>query len=323
MNSLTLNLHLLLASFYRPQGRRRCILIEQGVFPSDRHAIVSQLHWHGLREQEALLELPAHPVTDLVEEADIEQLLRERGEEIALVLWPGVQYRTGQNFDLARIAAATRDAGAACGFDLAHAIGNVPLALHDDGADFAVWCSYKYLNGGPGAIGGAFVHARHQRAALPGLAGWWGHDPATRFGMQPEFLPAAGAAGWQVSNPPILATAPLLASLAIFDSAGMPALRAKSLAMGGLLLQAIDGLDSRISCLTPREDARRGCQLSLRVRAGREAGRRLFAALGAQGVVADWREPDILRFAPVPLYNTFGEVAQLCELLQLALEHPA
>jgi kynureninase len=323
MNSLTLNLHLLLASFYRPQGRRRCILIEQGVFPSDRHAIVSQLHWHGLREQEALLELPAHPVTDLVEEADIEQLLRERGEEIALVLWPGVQYRTGQNFDLARIAAATRDAGATCGFDLSHAIGIVPLALHDDGADFAVWCSYKYLNGGPGAIGGAFVHARHQRAALPGLAGWWGHDPATRFGMQPEFLPAAGAAGWQVSNPPILATAPLLASLAIFDSAGMPALRAKSLAMGGLLLQAIDGLDSRISCLTPREDARRGCQLSLRVRAGREAGRRLFAALGAQGVVADWREPDILRFAPVPLYNTFGEVAQLCELLQLALEHPA
>ncbi|HUG73861.1 MAG TPA: kynureninase [Steroidobacteraceae bacterium] len=323
MNSLTLNLHLLLASFYRPQGRRRCILIEQGVFPSDRHAVASQLHWHGLREQEALLELPAHPVTGLVEEADIEQLLRERGEEIALVLWPGVQYRTGQNFDLARIAAAARAAGAVCGFDLAHAIGNVPLALHDDGADFAVWCSYKYLNGGPGAIGGAFVHARHQRAALPGLAGWWGHDPATRFAMQPQFLPAAGAAGWQVSNPPILATAPLLASLAIFDTAGMPALRAKSLAMGGLLLQAIDGLDGRIACLTPREDARRGCQLSLRVRAGREAGRSVFAALTAQGVVADWREPDILRVAPVPLYNTFGEVARLCELLQRALEHPA
>lgn len=323
MNSLTVNLHLMLASFYRPQGRRCCILIEQGVFPSDRHAIASQLQLHGLLEEDALLELPAHPVTGLVDEADIEQLLRERGDEIALVLWPGVQYRTGQNFDLARIATAAHAAGAICGFDLAHAIGNVPLALHDDGADFAIWCSYKYLNGGPGAIGGAFVHERHQRAALPGLAGWWGHDPATRFAMQPEFLPAAGAAGWQISNPPILASAPLLASLAIFDAAGMPALRAKSLAMGAMLLQAIDGLDSRIACITPREAARRGCQLSLRVHAGREAGRRVFAALTANGVVADWREPDILRFAPVPLYNNFGEVAQLAALLQHALGHGA
>jgi kynureninase len=259
----------------------------------------------------------------MVDEADIERLLRARGDEVALVLWPGVQYRTGQSFDLARIAAAARAAGAMCGFDLAHSIGNVPLALHDDGADFAVWCSYKYLNGGPGAIGGAFVHASHERASLPGLAGWWGHDPATRFRMEPGFQPAAGAAGWQVSNPPILATAPLLASLAIFDAAGLPALRAKSLAMNEMLLTELDELEDRITCITPREATRRGCQLSLRVRAGRESGRRLFDSLSAQGVVADWREPDILRVAPVPLYNSFGEVARFCQLLQSALERPA
>jgi kynureninase len=281
------------------------------------------VHWHGLQPQDALLELPPHPDTGLVDEADIEQLLRARGEEIALVLWPGVQYRTGQNFDLGRVAGAAHAAGAVCGFDLAHSIGNVPLNLHDNGADFAVWCSYKYLNGGPGAIGGAFVHSRHQRTALPGLAGWWGHDPATRFAMQPQFLPAAGAAGWQVSNPPILSSAPLLASLGISEAAGLPARRAKSLTMGALLLRCIDELDGRIACLTPREPARRGCQLSLRVHAGRTAGRRVFETLTAQGVVADWREPDILRIAPVPLYNCFGEVARLCELLVGALEHPA
>jgi kynureninase len=239
------------------------------------------------------------------------------------VLWPGVQYLTGQSFDLARIATAAHAAGAACGFDLAHSIGNTPLALHDSGADFAIWCSYKYLNGGPGAIGGAFVHARHQRGAMPGLAGWWGHDPATRFRMGPEFQPAAGAAGWQVSNPPIFSTAPLLASLQLFDRAGIPALRAKSQAMNALLDAAIDALGPRIERITPRDPARRGCQLSLRVRAGRDAGRKLFDTLAARGVVADWREPDTLRFAAIPLYNSFDDVARFCELLEDALERLA
>lgn len=323
MNALTTNLHLLLASFYRPQGRRRRILIERGAFPSDRHAVVSQLGWHGLDAQDALLEVDPDPGSLLVDEARLEALLRQRGDEVALVLWPGVQYLTGQRFDLARIARAAHAAGALCGFDLAHSIGNTPLALHDDGADFAVWCSYKYLNAGPGAIGGAFVHSRHQRAALPGLAGWWGHDRATRFQMGPEFAPSAGAAAWQVSNPPILSTAPLLASLQIFEAAGMQALQAKSQAMTALLLEGLRAHDAAIESITPLDPARRGCQLSLRLRAGRDAGRRVFEALTEQGVVADWREPDILRFAPVPLYNSFGEVARFGELLGAALERHA
>lgn len=323
MNSLTVNLHLLLASFYRPEGRRQRILIEAGAFPSDRHAIASQLHWHGLDARDALLELPADPQSGLVEEARIEQSLREQDGQIALVLWPGVQYLTGQCFDLARIAAAAHAAGAVCGFDLAHAIGNVPLALHDAQADFAVWCSYKYLNAGPGAIGGAFVHARHERAGLPGLAGWWGHEPTTRFRMEPQFVPAAGAAGWQVSNPPILSAAPLLASLALFDAAGMPALRAKSSAMNALLIEGLQPHAARLECITPHDAARRGCQLSLRLRGGREAGRQLFESLASRGLVADWREPDILRIAPVPLYNRFADVARFCEVLEGALEQPA
>ncbi len=316
MNALSVNLHLLMASFYRPQGRRRCIVIEKGAFPSDRHAVLSQLHLHGHGE-DALIEI-GDPSAGLIDEGVLEQLLKRRGEDIALVLWPGVQYLSGQAFDLGRIAAAAQSAGARCGFDLAHAIGNVPLALHDSGADFAVWCSYKYLNAGPGAIGGAFVHQKHLRADLPGLSGWWGHDPSTRFQMGPQFVPAAGAAAWQVSNPPILSTAPLLASLALFDQAGMARLRGKADAMGALLFEAVDALDTRISCLTPRDARRRGCQLSLRVREGREAGRRLFEFLGAHGVVADWREPDIVRVAPVPLYNTFAEVARLGVLLHEA-----
>jgi kynureninase len=319
MNGLTVNLHLLMASFYRPQGIRRCIVIEKGAFPSDRHAVLSQLHWHGIGE-EALIEV-GHDATGTLDESVLEHLLATRGEEIALVLWPGVQYLTGQAFDLARIVRAAHAAGARCGFDLAHAVGNVPLALHDIGADFAAWCSYKYLNAGPGAVGGAFVHASHPRSERPGLAGWWGHDPATRFRMGPEFVPAAGAAAWQLSNPPILSTAPLLASLELFEAAGTSQLQAKAQALGSLLLEAVDALDTRIHCITPRDAKRRGCQLSLRVRAGRDAGRRLFEFLEAHNVVADWREPDIVRVAPVPLYNSFTETARLGMLLHEAMEH--
>ncbi len=324
MNSLTVNLHLLMASFFRPQGDRRYIVVEQGAFSSDRHAVVSQLEWHGLTPADALIEVAPAAGSDLVDESAVEQLLTERGNEIALVLWPGVQYRTGQAFDLERIARAARTAGAACGFDLAHAVGNMPLQLHADGVDFAAWCGYKYLNGGPGAIGGAFVHERHRRADLPGLAGWWGHDTGSRFRMEAGFVPAPGAAAWQVSNPPILSTAPVLASLQQFDAAGMPALRAKSLQLTGLLREQFDTrFAQQLQCITPRESARHGCQLSVRLRAGREAGRLVFEDLGASGVMADWREPDILRIAPVPLYNNFAELAVFCDVLEAALRRHA
>jgi len=323
MNSLTVNLHLLMASFYRPQGRRRCIVVEQGAFSSDRHAVISQLEWHGL-DADALIEIPPAPESDLVEESALEQMLAARGGEVALVLWPGVQYRSGQAFDLARITRAAHAAGAICGFDLAHAIGNLPLQLHDDDADFAVWCGYKYLNGGPGAIGGAFVHQRHDRAALPGLAGWWGHAAGSRFRMEPGFVPEAGAAAWQVSNPPIFAAAPLLASLQLFEAAGMPALRTKSLQMTDLLQQQLETrFGAHLQCITPRESTRRGCQLSLRLRAGRDAGRCVFEDLGASGVVADWREPDILRIAPAPLYNRHEDLADFCDVLEAALRRHA
>jgi kynureninase len=316
MNSLTVNLHLLMASFYRPQGRRRLIVIEAGAFSSDRHAVEGQLRWHGLDPANALIEVAPPPGEYLLDPAALEALLAARGDEVALVLWPGVQYRTGQAFDLARVAKAAAHAGSACGFDLAHAMGNLPLALHDSGADFAVWCGYKYLNGGPGALAGAFVHERHADSDLPRLAGWWGHEGTTRFRMEPGFRPAHGAAGWQVSNPPILSTAPLLASLALFDAAGMQALRAKSVAMNAFLLDALDArFGTQLQCVTPRDPAQQGCQLSLRVRAGRDAGRRLFEHLAAQGVVADWREPDILRFAAVPMYNQFADIARLVQQL--------
>jgi len=252
-----------------------------------------------------------------VSEEAIDACLARHGAELALVLWPGVQFRTGQAFDIARIARAAHAAGCIAGFDLAHSIGNTPLALHAAEADFAVWCSYKYLNGGPGAIGGCFVHQRHSEAqprtrhsgALPGarLAGWWGVDAPTRFLMEPQFHAAPGAAAWQISNPPILAAAPLIASLAIFLQAGMEALRAKSVALTAFLEQLLQPLAPKAQILTPRDPARRGCQLSLRLAAGEHRGRQVFDALGARGVVCDWRSPDIIRVAPVPLYNRFED----------------
>jgi kynureninase len=323
MNSLTVNLHLLMASFYRPQGKRTAIVVEEGAFSSDRHAVVSQIQWHGLDPATALIEIAPPAGEDLVDEAQLEALLAERGAEVALVLWPGVQYRTGQAFDLGRIAEAARRAGAACGFDLAHGMGNTPLALHDSGADFAVWCGYKYLNGGPGALAGAFVHARHATAALPRFAGWWGHDPASRFRMEPGFIAAPGAAGWQLSNPPILSTAPLLASLALFDAAGTAALQAKSRALTAFLDAALrERLAQAIEIVTPASPDARGCQLSLRVRAGRDTGLRVHRELAAQGILTDWREPDILRAAPVPLYNRFEDAAALVLGLERTLSCP-
>ena len=321
MNSLTVNLHVLMASFYRPQGRRRRILIEAGAFPSDRYAVQGQIAWHGLDPADCLVELGPRAGEELLGEDDIEAAIERADDTLALVLWPGVQYLTGQAFDLARLARAAHRAGAAVGFDLAHAIGNLPLALHDSGADFAAWCSYKYLNAGPGAIGGAFVHERHMhRDDLPRLAGWWGNDPASRFLMAQAFARAPGAAGWQASNPPILASAPLLASLEAFAAAGMARLRARSIALTRSLEAAIDALPpGEVTLVTPREPRERGAQLSVRVGGGRERGQRVHTALTARGVVCDWREPDLMRIAPVPLYNTFDEVQACAAALRAAL----
>ncbi|HTY49191.1 MAG TPA: kynureninase [Steroidobacteraceae bacterium] len=317
MNSLTVNLHLMLASFYRPTDARRKVLIEAGAFPSDRHAVVSQMLWHGLDPGEDLIELAPVAGADVISDEQIEECLRVRGHEIALVLWPGTQYLTGQVFDLARISAAAHRAGAIVGFDLAHSIGNIPLALHDHDVDFAVWCSYKYLNAGPGAIGGCFVHESHARAGTPRLAGWWGHDAATRFRMGPQFHASPGTPGWQVSNPPILSAAPLLASLELFREAGPTRLRAKSVALTGYLSFLLQPL--QLTVLTPEPAAARGSQLSLRTGGGAVRGRAVLQALAAAGVVCDWREPDVIRLAAVPFYNTFEEVLRFSQVLARAL----
>ncbi len=309
MNALTVNLHLLMVSFFRPAGERNRIVIERQPFPSDRYAVESQLRFHGLDPDECLVELGADSDRRLVDEALVEDYLACEGDRVALVLWPGVQYATGQNFDLARIAAAARAAGAAVGFDLAHAVGNVPVNLHDSGADFAAWCSYKYLNSGAGAVSGAFVHERHHdRRDLPRFHGWWGCEPEQRFLMGPEFVPAPGADAWLLSNSPILSMAPLRVSLDIFEAAGHDALREKSLRLTGYLEGLLRSeLPELIDIITPGDPSRRGCQLSLAVREGPEAGRDLFGHLVRQGVVGDWREPDIIRVAPVPLYNRFED----------------
>ncbi len=309
MNSLTANLHLLMVSFYRPTRERPAILIEAGAFPSDRYAVESQLRFHGFAPDTDLIELAPDLPGGLFSTAAIEAAIATHGPRLALVLWPGVQYRTGQAFDLAEIVRQGHAAGAVVGFDLAHAAGNLPLQLHDSGADFAVWCHYKYLNAGPGAVAGAFVHARHAQTTRPRFAGWWGHEATTRFQMGPHFQPTPGADGWQLSNPPILALAPLRASLDLFTEAGMPALRRKSQLLTGYLEALIHAqLGEVLEIVTPAEPAQRGAQLSLRVRGGRDQGRALFESLAAQGVLGDWREPDVIRISPAPLYNSHADI---------------
>lgn len=309
MNSLTANLHLMLASFYRPTRERPAILMEAGAFPSDRYALESQVRFHGFDPATDLIEVQPDGEDGTLSMAAIDRAIAEHGPRLATIVWPGVQYRTGQAFDLAGIARLGHAAGAIVGFDLAHAVGNLPLQLHDSGADFAVWCHYKYMNAGPGAVAGCFVHARHARADLPRFAGWWGHDPASRFRMGPRFVPTPGADGWQLSNPPILGLAPLRASLELFGRAGMEALRAKSLRLTGYLEALIrTQLADLLDIATPADPAQRGCQLSLRVRGGREQGRALFEYLAANGVIGDWREPDVIRISPAPLYNTHADV---------------
>ena len=312
MNSLTANLHFMMVSFYRPTAERPAILIEKHSFPSDRYAVESQVRFHGFDPADALIELEGDEPNGTISQQAIEQAIEQHGSRIALVMLPGVQYLTGQAFDLAAITKLAHAKGCVVGYDLAHAAGNLALNLHDSDADFAIWCNYKYLNAGPGAIGGAFVHERHARAALPRFAGWWGHDKETRFQMGPHFVPTPGADGWQLSNATVLGLAPLRASLGLFQRAGMPALRKKSETLTGYLEMLIASKVAHvIEVTTPSSASRRGCQLSLRVKGERDAGRALFDYLTAHGVVVDWREPNIIRAAPVPLYNRHADCLQL------------
>lgn len=315
MNTLTVNLHLMMASFYRPTRERPAILIEAGAFPSDRHAVESQIRLHGYDPATDLIEVQPDEAAGTLSMDAIAAAIEQHGPRLALVLWPGVQYRTGQAFDLAAITRLAHAQGAVAGLDLAHAVGNLPLSLHDDGADFAVWCHYKYVNAGPGAVAGCFVHERHGASNLPRLAGWWGHEVATRFRMAPEFVPSAGAEGWQLSNPPVLALAPLRASLEQFDRAGgMAVLRAKSEKLTGFLDSLVRRrLGDVLEIITPAEPARRGAQLSLRVAGGRERGRELFDYLRDTGILGDWREPDVIRISPAPLYNRYSDVLRFVE----------
>ena len=318
MNTLSVNLHLMMVSFYRPSAARPVILMEAGAFPTDRHAVEAQIRFHGFDPADCLVEVVPDDATGLITPAAIEAAIALHGPRLALVLWPGVQYRTGQAFDLPAIAALARAQGARIGFDLAHSVGNVPLQLHDVAPDFAVWCHYKYLNGGPGAVAGAFVHARHHRdASLPRFAGWWGHEESTRFQMAPQFTPAVGAEGWQLSNPPILGLAPLRASLDLFERAGMDALRSKSLQLTGLLDALVQArLPHVLERVTPADPAQRGCQLSLRVVGGRARGRALFEHLRDSGVLGDWREPDVIRISPTPLYNRYTDLHTFVEAVE-------
>lgn len=316
MNSLTVNLHLMMVSFYRPTNEKYKIVIERIAFPSDQYAVKSQIAFHGFNPEEALIEVSPRQGEDMLRTEDIEQLLEEEGHAIALVLLGGVNYYTGQAFDIERITTAAHKNNCLAGFDLAHAAGNIELHLHDWQVDFAVWCSYKYLNSGPGGISGCFVHEKYaDDTSLPRFAGWWGHDKKTRFLMGSDFYPISGAEGWQLSNPPILPLASLRASLDIFEEAGMQQLVQKSKLLTGYLeFLLLELKNERIQIITPKDE--RGAQLSIRIKNSNKA---LFNQLIQTGVICDWREPDVIRLAPVPLYNSFVDVYTFVQRLKSVL----
>ncbi|MGD1024414.1 MAG: kynureninase [Candidatus Sulfotelmatobacter sp.] len=318
MNSLTVNLHLMMTSFYRPTPDRDKILVERGAFPSDQYAVKSQIQFHGFDPATSLIELTPPPGESCLLDEQIEAVIDRSGDEIALILLGGVNYATGQAFDMAGITRAGHARGCVVGFDLAHAAGNLRLTLHDCGPDFAVWCSYKYLNGGPGCVAGCFVHERHASSGnLPRFAGWWGHDEASRFQMGPNFQAITGAEGWQLSNPSIMSLAVLRASMDIFQDAGMERLRAKSISLTGYLEFLLSRVESPdYSIITPHEKERRGAQLSIRIG---QNGRALCEQLASEGIVGDWREPDTFRVAPVPLYNSYQDVFRFAEQFTAAI----
>lgn len=322
MNSLTVNLHLLIVSFYRPTPRRHAIVIEDSAFPSDSYAVRSQAAFHGYDPDEAVIRLAPRPGEAALRTGDIVGFLREHGERVALVLLGAVNYLTGELFDIDAITAAGRAAGAVVGWDLAHAAGNVPLRLHECGADWAAWCSYKYLNAGPGSVAGAFVHERHLAdRSLPRFAGWWSTDARTRFEMAPTVTPVDTADSWQVSNPPILAMAPVLVSLEMFDQSGMPALRARSVRLTGYLQSLLDEVCAArpAEVITPRDPDRRGAQLSVRI-GGRDVGPVTRRLRDDFGVFADTRPPDVIRLAPAPMYNTFHDCWRAATALAAVLD---
>jgi kynureninase len=319
MNSLTVNLHLMMVSFYRPTRERHKIVVERGAFPSDQYAVKSQIHFHGFDPATSLIELTPRPGESCLRHEDIALLIESAGDNIALIMLGGVNYATGQAFDMERITRLGHARGCVVGFDLAHAAGNLPLRLHDWGPDFAVWCSYKYLNGGPGCVAGCFVHARHARAwDLPRFAGWWGHDEPSRFEMGPEFRAMSGADGWQLSNPSIVSLAVLRASMDIFREAGMERLRAKSVSLTSYLEFLLNQKASpNFSIITPHEKEGRGAQLSIRLP---QNGRALCERLAQAGIVGDWREPDTFRVAPVPLYNSYQDVFRFVRRFAAAID---
>lgn len=323
-HSLTTNLHLLMVSFYRPEGKRTKILCEAKAFPSDQYALESQVRFHGLDPAEHLVEVAPRKGEHLINEEDIHNKIMEIGDELALVMIGGVNYYTGQLFDMESITKSGHAVGAKVGFDLAHAAGNINLKLHDWGVDFAAWCGYKYLNSSPGGVSGIFVHERYaNKPELPRFAGWWGYDKETRFQMEPGFKPMYGAEGWQLSNAPVLGMAAHLASLDIFDEAGMENIGEKRDKLTAYLEYIIDDISERnadkckFEIITPRDKKKRGAQLSILAHG---QGKGLFDALSEQGVVADWREPNVIRIAPAPLYNSFEDCYLFGKYLEKAIQ---
>ena len=314
MNTLTVNLHLMMISFYRPKGTRKKIVIESDAFPSDKYAAESQIRLHGFDPKECLIELKPRAGEVCLREEDIQEVIETHGEEISLIMLGNTNYYTGQYFDIKKITAWGHAKGCFVGFDCAHGAGNVQLDLHEAGCDFAVWCNYKYLNSGPGGMGGAFVHERHHHdKSIPRLEGWWGHNKETRFKMRDAFEPMPSTEAWQLSNPPIMAMAAVWASLKIFDEVGMDKLRKKAISLTGYLEFLVESLgDDVINIITPSDPKHRGSQLSIQVK---NADKKLFDIITEKGVIADWREPDVIRVAPVPMYNSYEDVFNFYKIL--------
>ena len=318
MNSLTTNLHLMMVSFYQPSKNKYKILIERDAFPSDKYAVESQLKLHGYCEKKGLIQWKPREGEELCRIEDLERIMQEQGDEIALIMIGATNYYSGQLYPLKKITEIGHQFNCLVGFDLAHGVGNIQPNLHDTGADFAVWCTYKYLNSGPGSLGGCFVHERHaNNSALNRFAGWWGHNKKTRFNMRHEFDVLPGAEGWQLSNPAILSMAAIRSSLDLFDKAGFSNLISKSKSLTGFLEYLINDLNnSKINIITPKNPKERGCQLSIQVK---DANKKLHTQLTKSGVISDWREPDVIRVAPAPLYNSYQDVYEFVQRLKKIL----
>lgn len=322
MNGLSVNLHLMLVSFYQPKGKRTKIICEAKAFPSDQYVLESQVKFHGLNPKDTIVEVSPREGEHCIREEDIISCIQDVGDELALVFWGGVNYYTGQVFDMSNITKEAKKVGAYVGFDLAHGVGNIALNLHDWQVDFASWCSYKYLNSGPGSVSGVFVHDKHKNnTELPRFSGWWGHDEERRFLMEKEFVPMSGAEGWQLSNAPVFSMASCKASMDIFDEVGMPNLIAKSRKLTNFMELVFNDISDRydncnFEIITPKEERYRGCQLSILMHG---QGKDMFDFISREGVIADWREPNVIRLAPVPLYNSFEDIFKLGQIIEKAL----